>query len=273
VLEIIRFYESTSNGTFASPPALSVASPAYVSWPWPSGSTLSPAVVTYTAGVVGTIVAPATTPTPATIYYGRETLELVYTSAATMTQTVLSTKVIYLYPWNSNGALSAAPIATFYNALTNSQASGNASPYATPFPAASPVFQGDPPRFTIQFNNLYPAGTTSVIIYPGTPVNPTGTAYVIPITQKTTPAATATTPVGGLYAGASPITFETLGPLTKITASTATPPTYTIAAVQTLPSGYALSTTAPTLNPAILNTLTFTTTSGFNVNGTVGTVK
>jgi hypothetical protein len=265
VLEIIRFYETTSNGTFASPPALSVANPAYVSWAWPSGSTLSPAVVTYTAGVVGTSGTP--------FFYGRETLELVYTSAATMTQTVLSTKVIYLYPWNYNGTLSYAPTATFYNAVTNAQASGNASPYSSPFPAASPVFQGDPPRFTIRFNSLYPAGTTSVIIYPGTPVNPTGTAYVIPITQTTTPAATATTPVGGLYTGALPITFETLVPLTKITASTATPPTYTIAAVQTLPSGYALSTTAPTLNPAILSTLTFTITPPFNVNGTVGTVK
>jgi hypothetical protein len=66
-----------------------------------------------------------------------------------------------------------------------------------------------------------------------------------------------------------PITFE-LAPY--ITAST-TAQTYTIVTVQQLPTGYPVSTTPPLLNPAILSTVTFSTTSGLSVNGTVGTVK
>jgi len=73
-----------------------------------------------------------------------------------------------------------------------------------------------------------------------------------------------------LLAAGATITFE-IAPY--INTSATTPQTHTLAAVQTLPSSYALSTTAPALNPAILQTLTITTTSGFNLNGTVGTVK
>jgi hypothetical protein len=114
-------------------------------------------------------------------------------------------------------------------------------------------------------NNLYPTGSTSVIIYSGTPVsNPTASG------QQTVAITAIPTPNSGLWTTAPKITFE-VAPYINTSATTAQ--TYTIAAIQTLPSGYALSTTTAPLNPAVLNTLTFTTTSGFNVNGTVGTVK
>jgi len=177
-----------------------------------------------------------------------------------MTQTVLATKTIYVYPWKYDSSQTSSPTALFTNAVTSVQAVSNPSPYASPSPAPL-VFQGDAPRFTVQMNDLYPNSTSSVIIYPGTPIsNPTASGYAtITIT-------TATTPNNGLYTTATPITFE-VAPY--ITTSTTTAQTYTIAAIQTLPSAYPTSAT----NPTVLNTLTFASTSGFNVNGTVGTVK
>jgi hypothetical protein len=258
-LGVYRYYQTTTNGTSYLPATALAASPASTVWAW-SGTPSTHTAITYTAGVVGT------TGTP--FYYGRETLTLVYTSPGNGTNTVLDTKTIYQYPWNYNSSQTVAPSALFSNAVTGAsdQAASNPSPYASPFPSPSPVFQGDPPRFTVAMNNLYPAGTTSVIIYPGTPVsNPTASG------QQTVAITTTGAPNSGLWTTAPKISFE-VAPYINTSATTAQ--TYTIAAVQTLPSpGYAVSTTAPTLNPAILQTLTFTTTSGFNVNGTVGTVK
>jgi hypothetical protein len=255
-LAIYRYYQTTSNGSLYSPATLpgTAASPASIAWAWSSGSTNTHTALTYTAGQVGT------TGTP--FYYGIETLKLVYTSPGNGgTQTTLDTKTINLYPWVNNSLQAYSPNAAFSNALTKASAGSNPSPYVSPYPSPTPVFQGDAPRLTVQMNNLYPNGTSSVIIYAGTPSNP-GTATPITVTVTTTPN-------GAMYTSAPPITFE-LAPY--ITAST-TAQTYTIVAVQQLPAGYPVSTTPPLLNPAILSTVTFSTTSGLSVNGTVGTVK
>jgi hypothetical protein len=259
-LGIYRYYQTTTDGINYLPTIASTAVPALVPtnpWPWPSGSTNTHTAIPFMAGQVGTAAAPNN------FYYGRETLTLVYSSPGNGTTKVLDTKTIYQYPWNYNSGQTNSPTALFINAVTNVQTASNPYPYPTPTPAPL-VFQGDPPRFTVQMNNLYPNGASSVTIYPGTPLsNPTATGgAAIAITAATTPA-------GGLYTSAPAITFETLAVLKTITASTMTPPTYTIAAMQTLPSNYATSTT----NPVVLNSLTFSLTSPFGVNGTVGTVK
>jgi hypothetical protein len=248
-LSISRSYQTTTDGTSYATAVAASNNPASATWFWPSGSTNnhSGAAISYTAGQIDT--APALD-----FYYGKETLNLVYVSPGNPTTKTLDTKTIYLFPW-----MAGTPTAIFTNAVTN------AAPSGTPF-----AFQGDPPRFTVKMTNLYPNGTTSVIIFPGTPVsNPTASgSATIAITRATTP----TTPTtGGLYTPAAPIpiTFETLATLQTITASATTPPTYTIAAMQTLPSIYATSTT----NPAVVNILTFTLATPFNLNGTVGTVK
>ncbi|MBV8378632.1 MAG: hypothetical protein JO279_16675 [Verrucomicrobia bacterium] len=145
--------------------------------------TSSHAAITYTAGVIGS----GNPLTPSSFYYGRETLELEYLSQGVYT--VLDTKTIYQYPWNYNTSLGAqSPKAVFSNGVTGAseQVSSNPSPSASPSPAF-PAFQGDPPRFTVNMYNLYPNGTTAVIIYPGTPLSATGAATVIPITSAATP--------------------------------------------------------------------------------------
>jgi hypothetical protein len=252
-LGIYRYYQTTTNGTSYLPLTATAANPASTVWAWPSGSTNNHAAISYMAGQINSVAG-------LDFYYGRETLTLVYTSPGNGTTKVLDTKTIYQYPWNYNSSQTYSPTALFTNAITNVQTASNPYPYPTPTPAAL-VFQGDPPRFTVQMNDLYPNGVTSVIIYPGTPAsNPTATGFA------TIAVTSATTPNSGLYTNASPATFEVQS---YINTSVTTAQTYTIAAIQTLPSVYAASTT----NPSILNTLTFTTTSGFNVNGTVGTVK
>jgi hypothetical protein len=251
-LGIYRYYQTTNNGTSYIPTTATAAVPASTMWAWPSGTTNTHTAISYTAGQVGT------TGTP--FYYGREVLTLVYSSPGNGTTTVLNTQIIYQYPWSYNSSQTVTPSALFTNAVTSVQAVSNPSPYASPAPAPL-VFQGDPPRFTVQLNDLYPNGATSVIIYPGTPAsNPSATGSA-PITITA-----AATPNSGLYTTAPPITFEVAS---YISTSSTAPLTYTIAAVQTLPSAYATSSS----NPTVLNTLTFTTTSGFSVNGTVGTVK
>jgi hypothetical protein len=259
-LGIYRYYQTATMtaGVLSYLPATATpAVPLSTIWAWPSGSTNTHAAISFTAGQVNN------TTVALDLFYGREIFTLVYSSPGNGTTTVLDTKTIYLYPWNYNSAQTLSPTALFTNAVNSVQAASNPYPYATPTPAPL-IFQGDLPRFTVQMNSLYPNGASSVIIYPGTPIsNPTASgAATIAITAVTTP-------TGGLYTTAVPITFETLRALQTITASTMTPPTYTIAAIQTLPSVYATSTS----NPAVLNTLTFTLTSSFGVNGTVGTVK
>jgi hypothetical protein len=253
-LGVYRYYQKTTDGVNYSPATAASANPVSTVWAWASGTT-SPthAAIAYTAGVVGA------TGTP--FYYGREILELEYLSGGVYT--ILDTKTIYEYPWNYNSSQTVTPSVLFSNAVTGAsdQAASNPSPYASPFPSPSPVFQGDSPRFTVAMNNLYPAGATSVIIYSGTPAsNPTASG------QQTVAITSTATPNSGLWTTAPKISFE-VAPYINTSATTAQ--TYTIAAIQTLPGGYATSST----NPAVLNTLTFTTTSGFNVNGTVGTVK
>jgi hypothetical protein len=262
-LGIYRYYQTASvtAGVLSYLPTTATAAiPPSTVWAWPSGSTNTHTAISYTAGQLNN------TTVALDLFYGREVLTLVYTSPGNGTTTVLNTQMIYLYPWNYNSAQTLSPTALFSNAVTNVPAVSNPSPYASPSPAPL-VFQGDPPRFTVQLNDLYPNSATSVIIYPGTPVsNPTATGSVpIAIT-------TVTTPNSGLDSTVAPITFEVQS---YINTSVTTAQTYTIAAIQTLPSSYALNSTSTTVpvNPTVLNTLTFTTSSGFNVNGTVGTVK
>jgi hypothetical protein len=185
------------------------------------------------------------------------------------TTKVLDTKTIYQYPWNYNSsATGPSPTAVFTNALTQTQAVSYPSPFASPFP--TPSIPGDAPRFSVKMQNLYPAGTTSVIIYPGTPVSPSpNTATTIANSAATAPNLASLQASGGLWTSAPSLTFETA----PYIPSTTSPQTYTIAAIQTLPSpAYVSPSTSPVPpNPAILNTLTFTV--GFNVNSTVGTVK
>jgi hypothetical protein len=265
-LGVYRFSETaSSNGTFARPPAttlpalqlLSAVAANDQTWPANSGFANNRSFGPYTAAQDCNGVALGDN-------YGRETLALVYT-LGDGTQYVLDTKVIYLYPW-SPGSLAGAPTASIANAITNGPVQGNPSPYAAPSP--SPFMHGDPPRVTVQMKNLYPAGTSSVIIYSGTPVsNPTCTGYRVIANTA------ATAPTGGLWTNRPAVTFE-LAP-TYVSTTANTPQTYTIAALQQLPAGYGnnSSTTTPINNPAVLNTVTFTFASGFSVNGTVGTVK
>jgi hypothetical protein len=253
ILGVYRYYQTTTDGVNYSPTTATAAIPLSTTWPWTSGTTNTHSAISYTAGQVNN------TTVPLDLFYGREILTLVYT-LGNGTTTVLDTKTIYLYPWNYNSSQTISPTVLFTNAVTSVQAVSNPSPYAVPSPTPL-VFQGDPPRFTVLMNDLYPNGSTSVIIYPGTPSsNPTATgSATISITAVATPNT-------GLDTTATPITFEVQSYInTSVTAAQ----TYTIAAIQTLPSSYVASTT----NPTILNTLTFTTSSGFNVNGTVGTVK
>ena len=268
-LEVDRFYQTTVNGTQYSPatlPSTGSTSAAIVTWPWAITSFTSGNIPTCTAGQVGSN----------NFTYGTETLALVYTSpgnngryALLNTQTnQTTTQTIYLYPWQT-GAQSYMPNASIFNALTNVQVHGNPSPYTAPSP--SPSLYGDPPRVTVQMNNLYPGATRSVIIYSGLPVSsntiPTGST-AIPVPSPTPNPNLATsglwtnTPLGNVPA----FNFELVPPVVP---SSSAAQTYTIAAYQSLPSTYPVSST----NPVILNTLTFTITPGFKVQAAVGTVQ
>lgn len=257
-LGINRSYQSLStlNGAYPALPGISIPAIPTTStpWAWTSGSTNTHGPLSYVAG------------TTVPFYYGREILQLVYTggtgTGGSSIPTVLDTKYIYVYPYGSGQSI-FPPNAAFTNALTNS-----AFPYATPNPSPSPTLTGDPPRVTVSLGNLYPSGTTSVIIYSGTPVsNPNATGYiVIPTTTATTPTGTTTNANGTILAIDPSVTFE-LAPY--INSSVTTAQNYTIAVLQTLPSAYATSSS----NPSILSPIPFTFTSAFSVNGTVGTVK
>jgi hypothetical protein len=266
-LGVYRYCETASStGTYANPPATTLQALALLTsvavndnfWPANSGFANIRAFGPYTAAQDCNAVALGDN-------YGRETLALVYTMGDN-TQYVLDTKVIYLYPWNT-GSQASAPTALISNALTRGLVQGNYSPYAGPSPTPSPYLHGDPPRVTVQMNNLYPAGTSWVIIYSGTPIsNPTATGYAVIANT------TATAPAGGLWTNRPAVTFELASPTPPnyVSTTATTPQTYTLAAVQQLPSSaYAIGG----LNPAILNSVTFTFAAGYSVNGTVGTVK
>jgi hypothetical protein len=105
------------------------------------------------------------------------------------------------------------------------------------------------------FTSLFPAGAT---------IDPNGTRGTTIVVRRTRRPHCSPTRQPTFWQRAIPTLtplrrppLETLAVLKTITASTMTPPTYTIAAMETLPSVYTVNTT----NPAVLNTLTFTLTS------------
>jgi hypothetical protein len=265
-LSICRYYQTTSDGGFAPIPTFPAvlgtpATPSSTTWDWGSGSTNSHPTIEYTSGQVGA---------DAQFYYGREILQLLYTPGpGNGAPSLLDTQIINIYPW-IGGSTVGFPTAAFSDAVTSAFAGSNPSPYAIPYPSPYPTFQ-EPPRFIVRMNNLYPTGISAVCIYAGTPSQPIGTPTTIPVTAVMARS-------GGLWKDPPGIIFAT-APYVNTSATT-----YTIVALQWLPasgyaapayptSGYALNTTPPLLNPAILNTVTFTVTSASSVNATVGTVK
>ena len=115
---------------------------------------------------------------------------------------------------------SSPPQATISNALTN----------AVLTPNVVTAFQGDPPRITVKMNNLYPTGTSWVVIYPGTPAsNPSATASV------TVPDSSATAPNNGLWIARPNVTFDLANSGLITTTPSSTAKSYTIKAVQQLP--------------------------------------
>jgi hypothetical protein len=244
-LEIDRSYQPT-------PGAPSVAVPTI--WTWSSG----PHTVTSSAGQV---VNQATN-TPLSFSYGTETLALVYKSPTNGTQKILVTsRTIMVYPWAFGQT--NAPSAAIADVLGGGAAypTPGIIPASSPFPSPSPyIFHGEFPRFTVQMNNLYPSGTTSVTLYPNDPsTNPTKT--------NSQTVQTALAPGGALELTAPLLSINLAQ---YITPSTTAAQTYTLQVTQQLPAGYPAVTG---VNPLLLNSVTFSVTSGYSVNGTVGTVK
>ena len=133
------------------------------------------------------------------------------------------------------------------NALTNA---------ALP-PNVVTAFQGDPPRITVKMNNLYPTGTSWVVIYPGTPTSNSSATGSVSILNST-----ATAPNNGLWTNRPPVTFDLANSTLINTAPSNTAHSYTIEAVQELPlSQY------PNATPEILSSTSVSLKLSFNING------
>ena len=177
--------------------------------------------------------------------YGRETLQLVYTMGDGTTY-IIASQVIYLYPF-APAESTSPPTAMISNALTNA---------ALP-PNVVTAFQGDPPRITVKMNNLYPTGTSWVVIYPGTPTSNSSATGSVSILNST-----ATAPNNGLWTNRPPVTFDLANSTLINTAPSNTAHSYTIEAVQELPlSQY------PNATPEILSSTSVSLKFSFNING------
>jgi hypothetical protein len=241
-LGIYRYCETRLlTGLFATPTALTPVAVNDKDWPANSGFAHSRSFGPYTAAQDSNGAALGDD-------YGRETLQLVY-SMGDGTAYILASQVIYLYPFSPAEASSSPPQATISNALTN----------AVLTPNVVTAFQGDPPRITVKMNNLYPTGTSWVVIYPGTPTSNSLAAGSVSI-----PNSSAIAPNNGLWTNRLPVTFDLANSTLINTTPSNIAHSYTIEAVQELPLAQ-----YPNATPQILSFTSFSLKLSFNINGQI----
>jgi hypothetical protein len=157
--------------------------------------------------------------------------------------------------------------ATYSCAAANSNHEPPNTQYWTQLTGSVNAFQGDPPRLTIQVDNLFPGSNTWLVIYPNNPVtNPTQAGAVpIPNTNLTD---TRAAPITTMW---SRTIIVELGPAMVacgVNNSVTTPQEYTIAVVQKLPVAYTDNACVKSTNN--IASSSFTMTFGFKVQSQIG---
>jgi hypothetical protein len=259
-ITIQRFWQGIdANGNYTAPTPIvngGVYKPASSGFDKKNGAKLG----SFTAGYPGDCSNPSTAEVNG---YGIEILQMVYTAYATNElPVVLATQSIQLFP--NTPTQGNPPTGTYSNVLNPT------GPVLSYIPNVStgdpPVnsYQGNPPRISVQITNLYPGSTSSLIIYPSTPLlNSTRTGEVTIANSSLTDTAN-----NGLWSRT--FTFDLGTALVQCGINTSTPgaQNYTVESVEQLPAGYSTNKCVSTQNA--ISSITFSVNLQVGVSTQLG---